>query len=83
MEKIYSSYAQVLTEVDEILSHVEPELLEKVPSNLLEQIHTKKDLNYEFTYDREKSLINQDVFDETKHLVSAIYLNYNWSEENK
>lgn len=83
MEKIYSSYAQVLTEVDEILSHVEPELLEKVPNNLLEQIHTKKDSNYEFTYDREKSLVNQDVFDETKHLVSAIYLNYMCSEENK
>lgn len=83
MEKIYSSYAQVLTEVDEILSHVDPSLMEKVPENLLEQIHSKKDTNYEFTYDKTKSLANQDVFDETKHLVSAIYLNYMCKEENK
>ena len=83
MEKIYSDYSQVLSEVYQIIEYMEPELKEKIPERLINQIADKRDKNYVFKYDTKKSLLEQDMYDESKHLISAIYINYVCDDDEK
>ena len=83
MEKIYSDYSQVLSEVYQIIEYMEPELKEKIPEKLINQIAEKRDKDYVFKYDTTKSLLDQDMYDESKHLISAIYINYVCDDEEK
>jgi len=83
MEKIYSDYSQVLSEVYQIIEYMEPALRERIPERLINQIAEKRDKDYMFKYDTSKSLLDQDMYDESKHLISAIYINYVCDDNEK
>lgn len=83
MEKFYSDYSQVLSEVYQIIEYMEPELKEKIPEKLIKQISEKRDKDYVFKYDTNKPLLEQDMYDESKHLISALYINYICDDDEK
>lgn len=83
MTVLLLEYSRVLSEVDVILNQFPSELLEKIPSNLLNTIKENKHKSYMFNYDKNKSLIEQKISEKAKDLISAIYLRYICGEEEK
>lgn len=70
------NYSNVLTETSEILEYFDKSLLEKIPKKLIEKIKANVNPQYNFTYNRTKKLNEQEIMQETKDLISAIYLMY-------
>ena len=70
------NYSNVLTETSEILKYFDKSLLQKIPKKLIENIKTNVNHQYDFTYNVNKKLNEQEIMQETKDLISAIYLMY-------
>lgn len=83
MEKVTTDFTKVLSEVYVILQYLPKEEFEKVPLKLRNLIEENRNLNYVFEYDNGKTLINQDIYEETKDFISGIYITYICQEEEK
>ena len=70
------NYSNVLTETSEILNYFDKRILEKIPQKLKDKIQESKNNAYHFQYDKSKTLVEQKIMQETKDLISAIYLMY-------
>ena len=70
------NYSNVLTETSEILNYFDKSILEKIPQKLIDKIQESKNNAYHFQYDKSKTLVEQKIMQETKDLISAIYLMY-------
>lgn len=74
---------RTLCEVKEILKYLEPKLLSKIPEKLINKIQNYNSSEYSFQIDKTKELQNQDITKETKEFISAIYLEFCCSPEEK
>ena len=69
-------YSRVMTEMDEIVKYLDPEILGRIPKKLLNNIRLTKDNQYNFKLDKTKSLDEQQLLNETKQYLSAIFIIY-------
>ena len=73
----------VLSQVYSVLQYLPDELLKKIPETIQKNIFDLKSTNYNFEYDETKELADQDIFEETKDMISALYLTYMCGEEKR
>lgn len=78
--EIERSYVEIL----EILKHVEPQYVQKIPLEVINFFEENKDLEYNFVYDDSVSIIYQDILENTRNILAMLNVNY-WSnnEEEK
>lgn len=76
-------YEKCLVQIDNILSHLSEENLEKIPLELREAIKKEKDKNYEWAYDEGKSLSEQNIDRETISMLSYLNMEYLLNEKQK
>ena len=74
----------IAKEVVSILDYVDYELIKKIPIKFIDYLkNTAKDSNKEVDIDLNKSLLEQNISEESKDLIALIYYNYLASEEEK
>ena len=73
----------VLSQVYSVLQYLPDELLTKIPDQIRENIFNLKSTSYNFEYDETKELVEQDIFEESKDMISALYLTYMCGQEKK
>ena len=73
-------FPDVATELDEIFKYIDEEILIKIPSDIKEHIKNTKNVNYNFKLDKNKELLDQDLLQETKQILSVLFLKYCCSE---
>lgn len=71
----------VASELAEIFKYLEPGLLEKIPAHIVEQINKRRNPNYKFKLDKTKDLNEQDLMEETRQVLSAIFVEYCCTEQ--
>lgn len=76
-------YTKALTEVDEIINHLDIATLEKIPISFRKFVKTTKNQDYRFEYKDELPLTEQGLSDEAKAIISLMYRNYMCSKEEK
>ena len=72
-DKIFSNVA---SELNEIFKYIDKSILDKIPDELKEHIHTKRNYDYNFKLDKSKELKDQELLQETKQILSVIFLKY-------
>ena len=83
MEKVTTNYARVFSEVYEITKYLPEEFVEKIPQKLIVTIANNRDTSYVFDYDLSKDINDQDIYEETKDFISALYLTYYCAPKEK
>ena len=76
-------YAKAYTELLEILKYFSKESLEKLPKENIEMYNLEKDKNYNFTYNKQLELDEQNVSKLTIILLANLYIQYLASEEER
>ena len=76
-------YAKAYTELLEILKYFSKESLEKLPKENIEMYNLEKDKNYNFTYNKQLELDEQNVSKLTIILIANLYIQYLASEEER
>ena len=69
-------YSEAIVEVLEILEYSDDNILEKVPKKLIKFWERNKSKTYKPNLDHNKSIIEMNLKDKTKSILSMIYLNY-------
>lgn len=70
------NYPKAYKEVIEILNHVPPESVNKIPQTLINTFKTKMDINYNFKINLNKDFKEQDLLIETKAILANIFRDY-------
>lgn len=70
------TFEKAIIEINEIFRYLDANILNKIPAKLIEEFRKVKNEEYKFEYDTSKPLIEQNISEETKDLLSAIYLRY-------
>lgn len=78
-----NDYSIVLSQVYEILQYLPKEHFEKIPKKMLDEITKNKNMTYKYEYDIDKGLDDTEILEETKDLMSAIYVSYLCDEKRK
>lgn len=73
-------YANAYSEVLEILKFISKEDYEKIPANKIELFKLNSNKEYEFTYDPEKTLDEQNVSKTAKAIIGILFRDY-WATE--
>ncbi len=73
-------YANAYSEVLEILKFISKEDYEKIPANKIELFKLNSNKKYEFTYDPEKTLDEQNVSKRAKAIIGILFRDY-WATE--
>ena len=77
-------YQNALSEVDYILGLTSEDIIKKIPKSLLDFIKKQKTKNYQFSINEELPLVEQQLKEETRAIISLIYRSYLCSpNENK
>lgn len=63
-------------EILEVLKYIRKEELDKIPKKELEFFEQNKDTAYEFKFDENKNIIEQDLLPETMKLFFDLYNKY-------
>lgn len=74
--------SRTITEVLEILEHMDKTYIEKLPKKFVEFLQNNQDISYIPKFDYTKNLQNCDISKETKALLGMMYLKY-WSYEEQ
>lgn len=74
-------YSEAIVEVLEILEYSDDNILEKIPKKLIKFWERNKSKTYKPNLDHNKSIIEMNLKDKTKSILSMIYLNYLCNEE--
>ena len=69
-------YSNVATEVVEIFSYLEEDILLKIPQKVIEKIYKLKNNNHLFKIDKNKSLEEQNMLKETREVLTILFLKY-------
>ena len=78
------SYEKVLSEVNYILQNLPSEIQNKIPSDFKSAIVQNMDVTYiPEPYDRNKTLDEQNISEETKKILALIYRNYIVADEER
>lgn len=84
MNKNSITYEKVLREVDYIIKNMPMEIQNRIPNNFKKSIVDKMDLNYvPEQFDKNKTLDEQNISEETKKILALIYRNYIVSDEER
>ena len=83
METKVNDYSIVLSQVYEILQYLPKEYFEKIPKKMIDEITKNKNATYQYEYDKDKGLDDSEILEETKDLMSAIYVSYLCDEDRK
>ena len=75
-------YAKSYTELIEILKHISPKRRSKIPKEVLEMYNLKRDEKYDYKYNNNLKLEEQNMSHLTKILIANIYINY-WTNEEE
>ena len=76
-------YSNALVEVDTILGHLNKEEFLKIPPIVINAIRQNKNSNYEFYFDNNVELKNQNMLPETKAILFNIFRDYLSTPEQK
>ncbi len=78
------TYEKVLKEVNYILQNYPNEIQNKIPDDFKQAIVSNMDKNYiPEPYDKNKTLDEQNISEETKKILALIYRNYIVSDEER
>ena len=75
-------YRRALVEVEAILKNTDDELVKKIPEKFMNYVRDNKANDYSFVVDENKGLLEQDISEETKAILSLIYRDY-FCDENE
>lgn len=75
-------YANAYSEVLEILKFISKEDYEKIPANKIELFNLNSNKEYEFTYNLEKTLDEQNVSKRAKAIIGILFRDY-WATEEQ
>lgn len=75
-------YRNTLYEVNEIFGALDKDLINQVPSQLIDKIKANKSENYNFKLDPTKTLKEQKLLKTTKEFLAGLYLTY-WADEQE
>ncbi|MBR3152022.1 MAG: hypothetical protein IKF52_00175 [Clostridia bacterium] len=75
-------YRKALVEVEAILENTDEELVKKIPEKFMNYVRENKAKDYSFAIDKNKGLLEQDISEETKAILSLIYRDY-FCDENE
>ena len=73
-------YANAYREVLEILKHVSKEDYDKIPQDKISLFATNANKNYDFTYDINKTLDEQNVSKKAKTIIAILFRDY-WATD--
>lgn len=73
-------YANAYKEVIEILKHVSKEDYDKIPKDKIELFETNANKNFNFTYDINKTLDEQNVSKKAKTIIAILFRDY-WATD--
>lgn len=76
-------YSIGFAETYEILKYMDKKTLSKIPKDVFDIIKNNKTNNYIFNYNKELSLIEQNVHKETIEILSYLYYYYLSDEDSK
>ena len=75
-------YANAYSEVLEILSYLSKEDYDKIPKEKIDFFETKCNKNYNFYYDMNKTLDEQDVSKKAKIIIAILFRDY-WATDKQ
>lgn len=78
-----SNMGQALAEVYDIIQHLDESDKTKISKNMIEFLDNHKDSTYEVKIDYSKSIVDQDILQETRAILSILYRDYLCSKEEK
>lgn len=73
---VNTEYADAYTEVLEILKHIPKSDYEKIPNNVIEVFTTNNNKGYNFIYDSNKTLSEQNVSKKAKTIIAILFRDY-------
>ena len=76
-------YRKAYTELCEVLKILSKDELKKIPPVIRRNLKNKKDIEYDFKLDPNKTLEDQELLPETKALIVKIYEKFICSEEER
>ena len=76
-------YKMALAEVNQILIYTEEDIVSKIPEKFKKFIEDNMDQNHIIKIDKNKSLVEQDIMNETKQILALIYRDYICSKEER
>lgn len=79
---ITKEYSKGLSEVLVILDNIEPEYVNKIPKNVRSFFAQNAAKDYIPNFDTKAEIKNMDLLNETKSILSVIYLNY-WAKNKE
>lgn len=83
MEYSMIKIRDTFTELSEIFKYLDKDILKKIPQRLIDEINKNKNTEYQFVFEEDKSIEQQSIAEETKDLLSALYIMYCCDEDNK
>lgn len=75
-------YANAYTEILDILKHISKEDYEKIPKSKIKVFEENCNKNYNFTYDENKTLDEQNVSEITKVIIAILFRDY-WATKEQ
>ncbi len=79
---IDTQYRKSCTEVLEILKSISKEDYNKIPSDIIKVLENDKDETYNFKYDINKTLDEQNVLKQTKIMIAIFFRDY-WATDTQ
>ena len=76
-------YANAYTEVLDILKYISKEDYEKIPKSKIKVFEENSNKNYNFTYDENKTLDEQNVSEITKVIIAILFRDYRATKEQR
>ena len=73
-------YANAYSEVLEILKHISKEDYNKIPKQRIKLFETSANKNYEFTYNPDQTLDEQNVSSRAKIIIAILFRDY-WATD--
>ena len=80
---VTNELSEAAVEINSIFENLSPEVLEKIPENFQNFMKRIASNTYNFTYDKNKSLVEQSLKPRTKGIIALIYRDYLCSEEER
>lgn len=75
-------YANAYTEVLDILKYISKDDYEKIPKSKIKVFEENSNKNYNFTYDENKTLDEQNVSEITKAIIAILFRDY-WATKEQ
>ncbi len=76
-------YAEAATEVIDVIQHMDDDLIEKIPINVIRKLNQIKSKTYVPNLDYDKDMKDMGLQDRSKLILTSIYMEYICTEEEK